>query len=237
MYNYSTKFFGISCQKSLYFRRILRYGCFIIFFLCLNAKKSVFPLATRGSFSCIMSFMSASWKKYLKISLSLVFCLLVRLIPFRAPNVEPILATTMPISRAFGALSGFFFGATSILAYDLVTHTLGVQTFFTASAYGLLGFWAARYFKNKKVGKWSYIRFALIGTLFYDSVTGLIVGPILFHQPFVTAFIGQIPFTILHLTGNILFALTLSPAIYYLLVRKRERKSEYIINTLNPKTI
>ena len=92
-------------------------------------------------------------KNYPKFFLALVVCLLARLVPFRAPNIEPILATLMPFSRAYGALTGFSFAVLSILLYDTATGTLGVQTFFTAGAYGLLGLWAARFFKKNKNGK------------------------------------------------------------------------------------
>src|SRR3989344_7393838 len=136
--------------------------------------------------------MNTSKRNYFKLaskfSLALVLCLLARLIPFRAPNVEPILATTMPFGKAYGALVGFSFAVLSILLYDVVTHTLGMQTFFTAGAYGVLGLWSANYFKNfkkHKDNKWIYARFAIWGTLFFDAVTGLTVGPIFFHQSFL----------------------------------------------------
>lgn len=177
---------------------------------------------------------------FLKSALALVLCLFVRLIPLRMPNIEPILATMMPFGRAYGALVGFSFAVLSILLYDTFTGTLGVQTFFTAGAYGALGLWSHSYFKNKKADRWTYVRFAIIGTLFYDAVTGLTVGPIFFHQSFLGSLIGQIPFTALHLSGNIIFALILSPAIYNLLVRKRQKEPDKsmtpIINILYPKT-
>jgi uncharacterized membrane protein len=182
--------------------------------------------------------METTRKNYFKFTFGLVACLFVRLLPFRAPNVEPILATTMPFSRAYGALAGFSFAASSILIYDLVTHTLGVQTFFTASAYGIIGLLSALYFKKNKEGKtMDYVRFAIFGTLFYDAITGLTVGPIFFHQSFMQSLIGQIPFTALHLLGNIAFAIILSPAIYKILIKKKERESLPLINILNPKTI
>lgn len=185
--------------------------------------------------------MNANKKNYFKFSpkffLALILCLLARLIPLRAPNVEPILATMMPFSRAYGAFTGFSFAVLSILLYDTLTGTLGVQTFFTTLAYGLLGLWAANYFKKRKGNTMDYVSFAIVGTLFYDAITGLTVGPIFFHQSFWTSFIGQIPFTALHLIGNILFAFILSPAIYSFLVRKREKQSPLAINILHPKTI
>ena len=172
-----------------------------------------------------------------KFFLIFFLCLLARLFPFRAPNVEPILASMMPFSRAYGALVGFFFAVLSVLFYDIVTGTLGVQTFFTAGAFGVLGLWSARYFQNNKEDKWIYVRFAIVGTLFYDVFTGLTVGPIFFHQSLLGSLIGQIPFTALHLTGNIIFAFILSPVIYNFLIKKKKTKLIPIIHFPHPKTI
>ncbi len=130
----------------------------------------------------------------------------------------------MPTSRAYGALSGFSFAALSILLYDLITHTLGMHTFFTAEAYGLIGLTAAYYFTKKEISKWDYVRFAIFGTLFFDAVTGLTIGPIFFHQSFTQSLVGQIPFTALHLLGNIAFAYFLSPAIYNFMIKSRRPK-------------
>jgi uncharacterized membrane protein len=176
--------------------------------------------------------------KAVKVSLLFIFCLLMRLIPFRAPNVEPILAAVMPLSRVHGALAAFFFAAASIFSYDLLTGTLGVHTFFTLFAYGALGVWAGYYFKTREAKISNYVRFAIIGTLFFDVVT-LLAGPLFFDQPLSSALLGQIPFTAFHLLGNIVFALTLSPAIHYLLVRKRKRSTELplSIKIFNPKII
>lgn len=181
--------------------------------------------------------MDASKKNYLKFFLALLLCLLVRLIPFRAPNVEPILATMMPFGKAYGAFVGVSFAVLSILLYDVVTGTLGMQTFFTVGAYGMLGLWSASFFKKNKSGTRDYVRFAIFGTLFFDAFTGLTVGPIFFHQSFTQSLVGQIPFTAFHLIGNIIFALILSPAIYENLIKKKEKDSLPLINILNPKTI
>jgi len=185
--------------------------------------------------------MKINTKNYFKFFLALVVCLSVRLLPFRAPNVEPILATLMPIGRAYGALAGLAFAVLSILLYDVVTGTIGVQTFFTVIAYGTLGLWAAHYFKNKKANKWSYVRFDIVGTFIYDALTGFTVGPLFFHQTFWGSLVGQIPFTMLHLLGNTVFAFILSPAIYDSLIKQRPRdlaqESSPLINPLQPKTI
>ena len=165
--------------------------------------------------------MKTNQKNYLNYVLGFIFCLLVRMIPFRPPNIEPILAVQMPFSRIFGGLLGFSFGFFSIVVYDFLTFGLGIWTLITAMAYGLLGLWAIRYFKNKKNNSLEYVKFALMSTLFYDAVTGLTLGPLFFHQSFVIALAGQIPFTILHLFGNSIFAYVLSPGIYNLLKKKK----------------
>lgn len=176
-------------------------------------------------------------KNYFKILLVFILCLLARLIPFRAPNIEPILASVMPISRISGALTAFSFAVLSILFYDLATGTLGKQTFFTVLAYGIVGLWSANYFKVRESNSLNYVRFAIMGTLVFDALTGLTVGPIFFHQSFINTFVGQIPFTALHLFGNIIFALTLSPAIYNFMIKKRKRENAPDVSILNPKTI
>lgn len=148
----------------------------------------------------------------LKFVIGWVLALGLRLIPFRPPNFEPILATQMPFSKRFGAWPSFVFAAANIAIYDLVTGKLGQWTLITAVAYGLLALIAAPYFK-KRSSVWNYAVFAVIGTILYDAVTGLSIGPLFFGQPFAEAFFGQIPFTLYHLLGNTALAITLSPAI------------------------
>lgn len=148
----------------------------------------------------------------IKVTSVFVASLLFRFLPFRAPNVELILASQMPVAKTYGGLAGFFFGAFSILAFDLITGTLGAWSLITAPAYGLLGLGAAWYFKHRSQ-KRHFVYFAIGGTLFYDALTGLTVGPLFFHQPFFGAVVGQIPFTLMHLLGNVSFSLIWSPFI------------------------
>ncbi len=141
-------------------------------------------------------------------------CLLIRLIPFRPPNIEPILATQMPFAKAFGYIPSFLFAIISILVYDGLTSGIGIWTVVTAAAYGLLGLWAVYFFKKRKATAANFALCALVGTILYDALTGLTIGPIFFHQPFMAALIGQIPFTLLHLIGNCTLAVLVSPLIY-----------------------
>lgn len=166
--------------------------------------------------------MKKNWLKYVYLSIG-VF--VIRLLPFRAPNLEPILAAQMPLARQFGALSTFLFGAVSIVAYDSVTSGLGIWTIVTASVYGVMGIGAHMYFKNH-TGQKSYVLYAIGATLAYDVLTGLTIGPLFFHQSFISAVVGQIPFTFIHLLGNVSFAIVLSPVIERWIVS--EKKSEII---------
>lgn len=157
-----------------------------------------------------------------KIGIGFVACLLLRLVPFRPPNVEPLLAAQMPFAKEAGPLIGFIFGFMSIVLYDSITGTIGIWTLVTALTYGILGI--CSWFFLKKYSSPRPIHYALVAisaTLVYDAVTGLIPGPLFFHQPLMAALVGQIPFTALHLIGNVTFAVTLSPLIHYFLVKKR----------------
>ena len=165
--------------------------------------------------------MNTQKKNWFTLTLGFVICLCIRLFPFRPPNIEPILATQMPFARAYGPLTGFLFGFLSITFFDLITHTAGVWTLVTASAYGIIGFGSSYFFKKYKTKKYGYALFAVIATLFYDAITGLSISPLFFHQSFMVALTGQIPFTILHLLGNVSFAILFSPFIYEYIIENK----------------
>ncbi len=139
-------------------------------------------------------------------------CLLFRLLPLRAPNVEPLMASLMPLGKKHNALFSFAFGFLSIFLYDLLTN-YGYWTWTVGIAYGLVGAASSLYFKNKeKASIWNFAKFTFFATILFDLATGVLLAP-LFGQSIYTAFMLQIPFTLLHLAGNLGFALTLSPLI------------------------
>ncbi len=158
-------------------------------------------------------------KNWIKYTIAFLLTLVVRLLPFRAPNLEPIMATQMPFAKKYGLISAFIFGALSITIYDSLTAGIGVWTLITALAYGLVGVGASFYFQNRSGWK-SYAKYAIFATLLYDAVTGLTLGPLLFGQSFMGAFVGQIPFTAIHLLGNVSFAIVLSPVIERWIVKE-----------------
>jgi uncharacterized membrane protein len=161
-------------------------------------------------------------KNWVKYTIAFLGVLLIRLIPFRTPNIEPIMAVIMPFGKAFGGTMAFIFGFLSIALFDSITSGFGIWTLVTALAYGFLGLGSWYFFKNRPGWK-NYALYAVIATIFYDAITGLTIGPLFFHQSFTVSLVGQIPFTFLHLLGNVSFAIVLSPVIEKWLVKEEKK--------------
>ncbi len=158
-----------------------------------------------------MKTVLQTWPKFI---VGFILCFGVRLLPFRPPNIEPLLATTMPFGKHMGGVAGFSFGFFSILLFDMLTAKVGMWTLITAIAYGLLGFGSYVYFRHgHRTGAKYYAIYAVVGTILYDVITGLSVGPLFFGQPFMEALTGQIPFTIRHVISNLILAVVVSPFI------------------------
>jgi hypothetical protein len=147
---------------------------------------------------------------------------LIRLTPFRAPNIEPLMVSIMPISKRFSKFTVFSFGFFSIVLFDSVTSGVGIWTIITALSYGFLGLGAYYFFKNRS-GYRNYALYAFVATILYDIVTGLTIGPLFFNQSFMVSLVGQIPFTLLHLLGNVSFAIVVSPVIERWLVKEEKK--------------
>lgn len=169
----------------------------------------------RGIVGCMnLSFATGS----LKYVIGWVVVFIIRLIPWRPPNFEPMLATVMPYSKRYGWWGSFAFGFFGIALFDAVTSGLGMWTWITAVSYGLLGLGAHWYFKNRAASIKNYLIYGVTGTIAYDAVTGLSIGPLFYGQSFMSALTGQIPFTLMHLLGTALFSIVLSPLMYRFVV-------------------
>ena len=156
---------------------------------------------------------------WLKLAIGFVAVFLIRLLPMRPANFEPMLATMMPFTTRFGFWASFLFGFLGIALFDLVTSGIGVWTIVTGFAYGLLGVGAHTFFQKREANTKNFLAFGIAGTILYDVLTGLTMGPLFFNQPFMAAVIGQIPFTLMHLLGTVVFTLALSPALYKWVVK------------------
>ena len=155
----------------------------------------------------------------LKILIVFVGCLLFRFIPLRAPNVEPIMASLMPVGRRYGPFFGFLFGFLSIIVYDSFTH-FGPWTWTTSITYGVIGLVSTFYFQKFKSSISNFLIFTFFATVAFDLITGVLFAP-MFGQTMFNTLILQIPFTALHLAGNIGFAVTLSPIINRWLISEK----------------
>ncbi len=138
---------------------------------------------------------------------------LFRLIPFRPPNFEPMLAVVMPFSKRYGIVGSFLFGFLGIVLFDAITSGWGSWTAVTAVCYGLLGVAAHLFFKNRDASVRNFLLFGVPATVAYDAVT-MMIGPLFMHQPLMSAFVGQISFTLMHLAGTVVFSTLLSPVLY-----------------------
>jgi hypothetical protein len=167
-------------------------------------------------------------KKWFKYTIAFLTVLAIRLVPFRAPNLEPIMAFAMPMGKKYGAMMSFAFGSLSIAIYDAITSGWGIWTLITALSYGLVGLGSYFYFKNR-LGWKSYASYAVIATIVYDIITGLTIGPLFFHQSFMVSLIGQIPFTLMHLLGNVSFAIILSPVIEKWMIKESASVSRIVV--------
>lgn len=170
--------------------------------------------------------MKKNWGKY---TIAFLTVLLIRLIPFRAPNLEPVMAFVMPISKRYGVMMSFVFGFLSIVIYDSLTAGWGIWTFITSLAYGFLSLGAYSFFQNRSGWK-NYAFYSIMATIIYDAITGFTLGPIFWGQSFMVALIGQIPFTIIHLLGNVSFAIILSPVIDKLLIKENVLSLKFLIS-------
>jgi hypothetical protein len=165
--------------------------------------------------------MSSAW---VKMCIATLFCIMWRMFPFRPPNVEPLLATLMPFGRRYGAVIGLLLAVLNVLAYDLLTGTVSSWTAVVAVTYGFIGL-ASGLLKGKEGALW-YVGYAVAATLFFDLVTGVLAGWLLFGMPFRSGLVGQIPFTVNHLIGNVILAVALSPLMDWLVVRNPALEGE-----------
>lgn len=173
-------------------------------------------------------------RHWLKYCLALTMCIGIRMIPWKLPNFEPILATSMPFSEKFGPSAGFFFAVLSIVLFDITTNTVSMWTPITGSVYGIVAIIGWYFLKNNRGRTRGYVLYSIIGTLIFDSITGLAVYPIFFHEPFMIALTGQIPFTLYHLLGNLFLSLTLSPAVYRWIIMNKRLESDWMFRRRRP---
>lgn len=129
-------------------------------------------------------------------------------------NVSPLMATELTGSKAYGPWVGGLYGMMSIFILDLLVGRAGSWTILTAITYGLVGVWGSYFLKLRSANAMNFVIASIVGTLFFDFVTGILMGPLFYGQTWSSALVGQIPFTLRHLVGNVFFASVLAPWFY-----------------------
>ena len=143
---------------------------------------------------------------------TLVFRLLT---PFMGMgNISPLMATELAGGKAYGPWAAGLYGALSMALLDVTMGKVGSWTVVTSLTYGVVGVWGAFFFRRRNASALNFVIAGVLGALFFDLITGVLMGPLLFGQPWMEAIIGQIPFTLRHVLGNAFFGAVLAPWFY-----------------------
>jgi len=138
---------------------------------------------------------------------------LIRLLKF-IPNNDPIMAVMLPFAKEKDLIKAFLFPFLTMITFDTITGYIGSWTLITAVTYGLLGVFFTILYSNKdKITIKTYLGSGIIGVLVFDFITGVLATPIMFGMSFEQAFVGQIPFTIIHLATVSVFILIITPLL------------------------
>lgn len=170
--------------------------------------------------------------KLIKYVLSILFCNAYRLLRI-IPNNDPIMGVMLPFSRQDRWWQGALFALVTMISFDFITMKVGVWTAVTALTYAGLGL--LFHFVYKRVGKVKlkhYLGSGVVGVLIFDFVTGILFGPAMFGMSFAQAFIGQIPFTVMHLLTVSGFILILTPLLDRAVISNPALEDTAVLNKL-----
>ncbi|MFA6432555.1 MAG: hypothetical protein WCV82_01945 [Candidatus Paceibacterota bacterium] len=121
------------------------------------------------------------------------------------PNATPLMATELASAKAYGPWIGGLYGMFSMVILDAVMGKLESWTIATSLCYGVVGVLGGYYLGRRRASIGNFLLVSIVGTLFFDLVTGILLAP-LHGTPMMIAAIGQIPFTLRHLGWNMFFA-------------------------------
>ena len=169
-------------------------------------------------------------KGIIKFIIGIFFANIIRLFRF-IPNNDPIMAVMLPYSKQNNKWASFLFPFITMVSFDAITGYLGVWTIITSVTYGGLGLLFMHiYRKKKKVGLKTYFFSGIFGVLIFDFITGVLATPLMFGMSFEQAFLGQIPFTLMHLVTVGIFTLVITPLLDKQLMENPHLDDLYIKN-------
>ncbi|NQU99006.1 hypothetical protein HQ533_06100 [Candidatus Woesearchaeota archaeon] len=131
-------------------------------------------------------------------------------VPMQAlPSAEPITFFALLAGWLFGKKKGFLVGAGALLTSNFfVFGGHGPWTLFQAAGFGMAGFLGG--FLRKKSGYVSTVLIAIAATLVFELVLNF-SSMLIFPFGFMV-FITALPFTLIHLVSNVVFAMGLPKA-------------------------
>ncbi|MCX6801660.1 MAG: hypothetical protein NT067_00955 [Candidatus Diapherotrites archaeon] len=148
-----------------------------------------------------------------KFAFGLIFSNLYRLLKV-FPNNDPLMGFALPFARKGKWWHAMIFPIVAMVSFDFISGAVGIWTVGTSLTYGLVGFLFYKYCKGKKkIGLKTYAGASVLGVLFFDFITGAVMSPFMFGMTFEAAFIGQIPFTAMHLFSATFYTLLLAPVL------------------------
>jgi hypothetical protein len=150
-------------------------------------------------------------KKFARYIGALLFCSFYRVLRI-FPNNDPIMGFALPFAKRDKWWQAALFAVIAMVSFDFLTMKLGPWTIGTALAYGFIALLFSRYFRRQKsVGLKKYAGSSIVGVLIFDFITGPVMSSFLFRVHFWAAFLGQIPFTLMHLAGAVPLTLLIVP--------------------------
>ncbi|MFH1470917.1 MAG: hypothetical protein ABIF01_04165 [Candidatus Micrarchaeota archaeon] len=126
------------------------------------------------------------------------------------PNIELLLPFIMAAGMLSGGARGFAAGFSIRMMYDFYLGIPGPWTLYTALAYGIVGFLAS--YISLGASRKQLVVWGALFTVLYDVITMLGYG-LSFGLPLALLIVPQVPFTILHLTGNCVFVFAVLPIL------------------------
>jgi len=152
---------------------------------------------------------------FLKAGLSILFANALRFLRI-IPNNDPIMGIMLPFAKQESVWIAILFPIITMVSFDFITFAVGPWTVVTSLTYGALGLFFYFFYKKirkGKVGMKTYLGSGVFGVLVFDFVTGVLATPFMFHMSFEQAFLGQIPFTLMHLATATGYILIVTPLL------------------------
>jgi len=129
------------------------------------------------------------------------------------PNIEMLMPFVLAAGLAGGPLYGLALGGCVRGLYDVYQGWAGPWTLLTAPSYAVVGlvvgFAGLRWKVRSRTGM---MALAGAATLVYDVLTMALFG-LWMGMPLQVLVVGQVPFSIMHVAGNMLFCFLLAPTL------------------------